>query len=369
MTKLFKIDYKEKERVFGLDLLRTIAILIVVLGHGDIIVRSNFQNFINFWIVDGVDLFFVLSGFLIGSIIIKSFEKYGINRNTIIIFWKRRWFRTLPNYYLIVFLCLILTFIITKSRQGFSTDYILFVQNFRKPHPDFFPVAWSLAIEEWFYLLFPISIIIIKKIIPNLILKRIVLIAVVIFLLIPLMYRIIKFMSFPINENADSLWDILFRKTVITRLDTIVFGVLGAYLNYYYSKFWTKFKYIKFLLGIVFIYVAQYKIRTGILFFTLNFDVLSFGILLLIPLLNSFKTTYKFIAIPVTYISISSYSMYLIHHSLILIPILSYVKYFSRFNAIFFYLLYLTSTILISIIIYKYFEKPIMDLREKKYIF
>jgi len=123
--KIFKIDYDEKERVFGLDLLRTIAILIVVLGHGDKIVRANFPNFPNFWIVDGVDLFFVLSGFLIGSIIIKSFEKHGINRNSIIIFWKRRWFRTLPNYYLIVFLCLVYTFIITKSFGDFSTDYLL----------------------------------------------------------------------------------------------------------------------------------------------------------------------------------------------------------------------------------------------------
>jgi peptidoglycan/LPS O-acetylase OafA/YrhL len=354
MMKILKIDYDTNERIFGLDLLRTIAILVVVLGHGDAIVRDNFPNFVSFWIVDGVDLFFVLSGFLIGSIIIKSFEKYGITRDTIIIFWKRRWFRTLPNYYLIIVLCLIYIFIKTKSFGDFSTDYLLFVQNFRKSHPSFLAVAWSLAIEEWFYLLFPISIVIIHKIIPKLTVKNIILIAIGIFLLIPLLYRIKKGMFFSIGEHPDYLWDTLFRKTVITRLDTIVFGVFGAYLNFYYSKIWTNFKYIKFLLGIVLIYIAQYKIKTGILYFTLYFDILSLGILLLIPLLNSIKTSYKYISIPITYISIASYSMYLIHYSLILDPILEYGKPFTNLSAIIFYIIYLTLSILISIIIYKH---------------
>ncbi len=97
--KILKLDYDTNERIFGLDLLRTIAILLVVLAHGNLIVMDKLPYFPDFSIVDGVNLFFVLSGFLIGSIIIKSLEKYGINKASIIIFWKRRWFRTLPNYY------------------------------------------------------------------------------------------------------------------------------------------------------------------------------------------------------------------------------------------------------------------------------
>ena len=59
----------------------------------------------------------------------------------------------------------------------------------------------------------------------------------------------------------------------------------------------------------------------------------------------------------------------LIHYSLILKIILEPGKKFSNLNAIILYLVYLISTILISIIIYKYFEKPIMNLREKTYKF
>ena len=88
-------------RVFGLDLLRCGAILLVLSVH---FVESITPNevtkfYFTYLHVDGVGLFFVLSGFLIGTILIKDFLKYGISFSTLLNFWKRRWFRTLPNYY------------------------------------------------------------------------------------------------------------------------------------------------------------------------------------------------------------------------------------------------------------------------------
>ena len=364
----FKIDYNPQERIFGLDLLRTVAVLLVVLGHGEAIVRDNFPNYIHFWIIDGVDLFFVLSGFLIGSIVIKSFEKSGVNRRAIVVFWKRRWFRTLPNYYLILIISLIYSYISIHSFDGFSSDYILFLQNFRNAHPNFLPVAWSLAIEEWFYFLFPIVVIIISRIFSRLTVKKIFLITICLFLLLPLLYRI-KRAYFLLGNPGDWIWEDLFRKTVITRLDTIVFGVFGAYLNFYYSKIWSCFRYVKFVIGIVLIYIAQYKLNAGILHFTLYFDVLSLGVLLLIPLLNSIRTANKYLSLPITYISLASYSLYLIHFSLILDPILRYFKPYSDLGSLFFYALYLSLSVLVSITLYKYFENPAMNLRDKIYKF
>ena len=69
---------KEKitNRIFGLDILRSLAIIIVVISH------SNFNYISNIHILplpDGVDLFFVLSGFLIGTIIIKIIEQQAYN--------------------------------------------------------------------------------------------------------------------------------------------------------------------------------------------------------------------------------------------------------------------------------------------------
>ena len=63
----------EPERVFGLDLFRTVAILLVVLGHGMVLLdNTRFNGFPYFRMIDGVDLFFVLSGFLIGNILLKE---------------------------------------------------------------------------------------------------------------------------------------------------------------------------------------------------------------------------------------------------------------------------------------------------------
>ena len=60
-------------RNFGLDLFRALAIVLVVLSHGKFLLNGTvLENFPFVKILDGVDLFFVLSGFLIGGILLKS---------------------------------------------------------------------------------------------------------------------------------------------------------------------------------------------------------------------------------------------------------------------------------------------------------
>ena len=66
-------------RNFGLDLFRTLAILLVVLSHGKFLLNGTvLENFPYVKMLDGVDLFFVLSGFLIGGILLKSSSE-GLN--------------------------------------------------------------------------------------------------------------------------------------------------------------------------------------------------------------------------------------------------------------------------------------------------
>ena len=96
-----------ENRVFGLDLLRFFAIMLVVFGHSRWMTES-FPRPLHILFhgsgILGVELFFVLSGFLIGGILLKNFEKNGnsLNPDEIKQFWIRRWFRTLPNYFLIL---------------------------------------------------------------------------------------------------------------------------------------------------------------------------------------------------------------------------------------------------------------------------
>ncbi len=108
--RLFQLNPNYENRIFGLDLMRAIAIIFVVMGHGLMLEKAN-TNFPWIRLINGVELFFVLSGFLIGGILIKTFndkENFGIK--TIANFWVRRWFRTLPNYYLILIINIIVVY-------------------------------------------------------------------------------------------------------------------------------------------------------------------------------------------------------------------------------------------------------------------
>lgn len=65
-----KLFISEPKRIFGLDILRAFAIVLVVMGHGKFILKDTaLEGFPFFRMIDGVDIFFVLSGFLIGGIL------------------------------------------------------------------------------------------------------------------------------------------------------------------------------------------------------------------------------------------------------------------------------------------------------------
>ena len=110
------------ERNFGLDLIRFIAIFLVVIVHSSFFLNQNFINSI--YIIDGVDLFFVLSGFLIGKIIINNIiVKNKIEFKDVKSFLIRRWFRTIPNY--VLFLIINIVLIYFNLIDGFLNKYLI----------------------------------------------------------------------------------------------------------------------------------------------------------------------------------------------------------------------------------------------------
>lgn len=148
----------------ALDGLRGIAILLVVFLH-----NFDFLNYFFFgWL--GVDLFFVLSGFLITEILLKTLGKPHFLRN----FYMRRILRIFPVYYLtLIGSFIILPTIIPHyvnmsyytSNQGWLWAYLqnwLFVFDAPFGTPLLLH-TWSLAVEEQFYLLWPATILLIKK--------------------------------------------------------------------------------------------------------------------------------------------------------------------------------------------------------------
>jgi peptidoglycan/LPS O-acetylase OafA/YrhL len=149
----------------ALDGLRGIAILLVVFYH-----NFGFINYFFFgWL--GVDLFFVLSGFLITDILLKTRNSPHYLKN----FYLRRILRIFPLYY--ITLIFFLLFLPNFSPNILNLNYYLqkqawfwtYLQNwlfiFRPPSAGAASLhhLWSLAVEEQFYLLWPFIILLFKK--------------------------------------------------------------------------------------------------------------------------------------------------------------------------------------------------------------
>jgi len=191
---LFSLGTLHTKRVFGLDVMRAIAILIVVDSHATMALGNYYNSpFWHFLLPDGVELFFVLSGFLIGGILIRSYEKNaGFNRRLLLNFWTRRWFRTLPAYYLVLS-GLIVMALLRAWRSGLHhalppkqtlLAYFFFGQNFNKEMGGFFAETWSLAIEEWSYITLPLVLWMLHALLSNRWPRRRILLAMILFVII-----------------------------------------------------------------------------------------------------------------------------------------------------------------------------------------
>jgi peptidoglycan/LPS O-acetylase OafA/YrhL len=367
-TAVFRLHPDYKKRVFGLDLMRAIAIIIVVLDHGILLEKAN-TNFPWIPLINGVELFFVLSGFLIGGILLKIFRNnpsFGLG--TIVKFWIRRWFRTLPNYYLVLLLNIIVVYfgIIKEDFSQFNWKFFLFLQNFYSHFTGFFWESWSLSIEEWFYLLFPLilglAFFIMKRF--HIQKKNIYLSAIFIFLLIPFLLRVF----IASRMDVDEFWlEVKIYKVVIYRIDSIALGLFAAYINFYYPVFWYKIRNISFVSGILISYLILYTSWDPNACFTKVFLIFlqSIGCLLLLPKFESIKKAPPTLLKIVTHISLISYSMYLLNLALVAEVIKTNFPPHGPRTAWALYGIYWITVLAFSTLLFKYFEKPMMDVRDK----
>ncbi len=363
------------ERIYGLDILRAIAILMVVISHGRFLLPKTFHSWHKYIVVDGVSIFFVLSGFLIGGILIKIIEDQTPQKNKLLNFWIRRWFRTLPNYFLILtFLIVLHEFLHPKFSVMDVKSYYYFSQNLFHRHPPFFGEAWSLSVEEWFYLIVPILIFgLIKLVSPN---KSVLIVCAAIIVFCTLL-RYYRFSMEEINVARD--WGQLLRKQVVTRLDSIMLGVIGAYIQYYFPKFWNKHTVLYLGIGLLIFVLGKtfriYGMVNHLGFYSCTFSLLEVPLatLFLLPFLSNFQNGSGKIYKAITYISLISYSMYLVHNTLIKNTILKIMNLNSLINDENIsiginYFLYYFLTIILSILLYKYWEMPMMKLRDSNFV-
>ena len=361
-------------RIFGLDVLRAYAILSVVYAHSYSLTNKVIPlNIFSLPSFDGVTIFFVLSGFLIGRILLKMLIEDSINKKSIFIFWIRRWFRTIPSYLLILVTLIVINYFSGIKQSSELIKYFVFSQNIAWPHPDFFPEAWSLAVEEWFYLLIPIPIYFtIKQLKVNR--HKATLFWVAAIILCVTAFRFYRAYYEGYSTIAD--WDSSLRKQVVTRLDSLMFGVLGAYLSLYAKRVWEKYANVSFVAGASFFVLAKLYLFSTQSMFYINYFALSLNAvftLMLLPKLSIFRRHDDWIARCVTNVSLIAYSIYLLHLSIIqglVLPTLMamLVKFNAHINQYFVivqYFLYWLITLLLSALLYYYFERPITAVRDK----
>jgi peptidoglycan/LPS O-acetylase OafA/YrhL len=154
----------ELKRISSLDGFRAISIIIVVLGHllDDERVRFHqhfvYQGYVNGGL--GVFIFFVISGYLITSLLLRDFDKSGslyLGR-----FYYRRFFRIVPPLYAyILFVAVVGPFVNLRPDVRNIMTALTFTRNLDYHSRQFmFEHFWSLCIEEQFYLLWPVTLLI-----------------------------------------------------------------------------------------------------------------------------------------------------------------------------------------------------------------
>jgi peptidoglycan/LPS O-acetylase OafA/YrhL len=208
-------------KIPSLDGLRAVSILLVILSHCLYHVPVNGRlQFDALAVVagsgaTGVSVFFVISGFLITSLLIKEKERFG--NISLRGFYLRRVFRILPAFYLYLAVVAALAWlgIIAADKYSFAkaltftTDYGSRATTWVLGH------TWSLSVEEQFYLLWPLLVVVSSK-------KTLVRIAFAVILIEPFL-RVAWYFAFPLRRVQMALMG-------HTRADTLMFGCLAALL-------------------------------------------------------------------------------------------------------------------------------------------
>ena len=241
--------------------------------------------------------------------------------------------------------------------------------------PKFFGETWSLSIEEWTYLLLPISIFFMAALFKKFEKRDILKYTIVAYIAIAIGIRFLKVYQQNYHDIDEEI-----RKVTIYRLDAILYGVLVAYFMRYYNT--TLYTYRKKLMyaGIAGVLItlslsfvilhlpalyhngSAVKIGLDTLFYTL----IPLFFSLIIPASYFFKDTRVLrFQRSVTHISLISYSLYLIHNTLIFIPFFKpLISSNSSLLLISAYVGFIIICILISTVNYYYFERPTTRLRD-----
>ncbi len=392
------------------DGIRAIAVLWVIFFHAWLFQQLTIPGFIDniynypffYWVTKGdlgVDLFFVISGFLIGGIIfkeIKSSEKFNFKK-----FYIRRFLRLTPVYIFAIFLNL---YFLKEFGQGNLLKYwpnLLYINNYVLGAP--MGWTWSLAIEEQFYIIVPFLLVFIFPKFRNKATFFILLSAISISLTWYYVY-VLKQYRLPFNltffTKDWSAWFDSYYMVTHLRYIGLLLGVATAYVNVYKnyeikkvfenkSGLVTIFSFISVIGFIIFSFtpVGEWMPMKDSIFNHLNIHVGRWYEILTRPLFSLFiafiilacihgnnfiiNPINKFLSSKFFYpIAQVSYSAYLFHEMFIIWVSPRLVKYLTPdySNTQIFFITVFVSLIVIfigAVIMYYLIEQPFQKIRDR----
>nr|WP_316640866.1 acyltransferase [uncultured Roseateles sp.] len=354
-------------RLPGLDLLRTIAIVWVMLFHSFIVggLGSDFDWLSRYgWV--GVDIFFVLSGFLIGSQVLRQLQQpvdFSLGD-----FYSRRAWRILPAF--AVVLALYVFFPALREAPGleawwqFATFTVNVLIDYERNQA--FSHAWSLCVEEHFYLVFPLlAWWLTGRLTPVRLLgvfTTTVVLGIVLRGVTWLHYaEIAPARNWFIEEIYYPTW---------MRLDGLLMGVMLATLRVYRPNIWTRLQLRAnaFLLGGVAMTCLAFWLfreRTGLLANTFGWPVLSFGFGLLVFAGAGRGSLIGRWQVPGTaWMAAISYSLYLSHKIAFHLVYTELAPSTQGSNALLFFI-YSAATLLLGATLHYLVERPFLHLRDR----
>ena len=284
---------------------------------------------------------------------------------------RRRMLRIMPNYLLIL-----LVNMAVFSALGYDIrepwKYFVFLQNFAAPMLPFFPESWSMAIKEIPYFIIPFVLLLLTGFSKNR--DRLFLYMVLALMVLPMIAKI----HFYLNHPGVTLpeWNVSLRSVAIYRIDAVMMGVLFAWLRYNSIARWKKYRNFLLVSGLAILgglAALVGFVKLSILDFPFFYDVLflpmiSVASAFFLPFFSEWKTAPQWLDKPVHFLGSVSYFVYLMHYSLILFLMKHYIDTsgFTIWQLHGFTLSYLLITFTSGWLLYRYFEKPILNFRAKQ---
>ena len=352
-----------RNRQPGLDLLRAIAIVLVIVYHAGLfgfVLPYDVQRF--GWI--GVDLFFVLSGYLIAGQLLSALAR-GKSPSVPRFYWRRA-LRILPAFLVIVAICVFLPALREYPSMPPAWKFLTFTQNLGLRGGTTFSHAWSLCIETQFYLLLPLLFLAFARlrrghwVIPC----AVVLCGIVI-------RGLIAHANLNSPEPSFAVWQKFIYYPTYARLDPLTMGVCLAAIEYFRPQWWTvltkmaKWIWIPGVAAIVLALVLA-EDTLSITSCALGFPLIALGFSALLLCAVSPELPFSRVAIPgAAFLATVAYSVYLSHKLMIHGTLTFGASHSIAEKSVAGYLLMLSSILVGGSALFFAVERPFLQVRQR----